>query len=186
MYYLVNKIQNFYSPIGLDMKKFIYLLLCSGMLVACGKQSDGSNSASAAKSASEAPATASAAEGKEQVAASSGVSEAKQSGDNSEVFKQFDQELAQIQKQLPLKMNETFEFTSVERRGNKVYYSYTFKDSKVSSKSFNKAVADQTFKASCQNPTLKQLFDKGVEFIYVYHFVDKSEITMTLSAKNCQ
>ena len=146
------------------------------MLVACGKQSDGTNSA----------ATASADAGKEQVAASSGVSDAKQSGDNPEVFKQFDQELAQIQKQLPLKMNETLEFTSVERRGNKVYYSYTLKDSKISSKSFNKAAADQTLKATCQNPTLKQLFDKGVEFIYVYHFVDKSEITMTLSAKNCQ
>ena len=170
------------------MKKFIYLLLCSGMLVACGKQSDGSNSASAAKSASEAPATASAAEGKEQVAASSGVSDAKQGGDNSEVFKQFDQELAQIQKQLPLKMDETLEleFTSVERRGNKVYYLYTLKDSKITGKSFNKAAADQTLKATCQNPTLKQLFDKGVEFIYVYHFADKSEITMTLSAKNCQ
>ncbi len=168
------------------MKKFIYLLLCSVILVAYNKQIYSANAASTAKSASEVNATESAAEGKEQVAASSGVSDAKQGGDNSEIFKQFDQELAQIQKQLPLKMNETFEFTSVERRGNKVYYSYTFKDSKVSSKSFNKAVADQTFKASCQNPTLKQLFDKGVEFIYVYHFVDKSEITMTLSAKNCQ
>ena len=168
------------------MKKFIYLLLCSVILVAYNKQIYSANAASTAKSASEVNATESAAEGKEQVAASSGVSDAKQGGDNSEVFKQFDQELAQIQKQLPLKMNETFEFTSVERRGNKVYYSYTFKDSKVSSKSFNKAVADQTFKASCQNPTLKQLFDKGVEFIYVYHFVDKSEIIMTLSAKNCQ
>ena len=170
------------------MKKFIYLLLCSGMLVACGKQSDGSNSASAAKSASEAPATASAAEGKEQVAASSGVSDAKQGGDNSEVFKKFDQVLAQIQKQLPLKMDETLklELTSAERRGNKIYFSYTLKDSKFTGKSFNKAAADQTLKASCQHPTLKLLLEKGVEFVYVYHFVDKSEITMTLSAKNCQ
>ena len=186
MYYLVNKIQNFYSTTGLDMKKFIYLLLCSGMLVACGKQSDGSNSASAAKSASEAPATASAAEGKEQVAASSGVSEAKQSGDNSEVFKQFDQELAQIQKQLPLKITDALELTSVERRGNKVYYSYTLKDSKMNSKLFNKAAAEQLFKNSCHQPNLKQLFEKGVEFVYTYHFQDKSEITMNLSAKNCQ
>ena len=170
------------------MKKFIYLLLCSIILVAYNKQIYSANAASTAKSASEVNATESAAEGKEQVAASSGVSDAKQGGDNSEIYKQFDQVLAQIQKQLPLKMDETLklELTSVERRGNKVYYSYTLKDSKISSKSFNKAAADQTLKASCQNPTLKQLFDKGVEFVYVYHFVDKSEITMTLSAKNCQ
>ena len=168
------------------MKKFIYLLLCSVILVAYNKQIYSANAASTAKSASEVNATESAAEGKEQVAASSGVSDAKQGGDNSEIYKQFDQELAQIQKQLPLKMNETFEFTSVERRGNKVYYSYTFKDSKITGKSFNKAAADQTLKASCQNPTLKQFLEKGVEIIYVYHFVDKSEITITLSAKNCQ
>ena len=168
------------------MKKFIYLLLCSVILVAYNKQIYSANAASTAKSASEVNATESAAEGKEQVAASSGVSDAKQGGDNSEIYKQFDQELAQIQKQLPLKMNETIEFTSMERRGNKVYHSYTLKDSKISSKSFNKAAADQTLKATCKNPTLKQLFDKGVEFIYVYHFADKSEITLTLSAKNCQ
>ena len=168
------------------MKKFIYLLLCSVIFVAYNKQIYSANAASTAKSASEVNATESAAEGKEQVAASSGVSDAKQGGDNSEVFKQFDQELAQIQKQLPLKMDETLEFTSVERRGNKVYYSYTFKDSKITGKSFNKAAADQTLKASCQNLTLKQFLEKGVEIIYVYHFVDKSEITITLSAKNCQ
>ena len=170
------------------MKKFIYLLLCSVILVAYNKQIYSANAASTAKSASEVNATESAAEGKEQVAASSGVSDAKQGGDNSEIFKQFDQLLAQTQKQLPLKMDETLklELTSVERRGNKVYYSYTLKDSKFTSKSFNKAAADQTLKASCQHPTLKLLLEKGVEFIYVYHFVDKSEITMTLSAKNCQ
>ena len=166
------------------MKKFIYLLLCSGMLVACSKQSDGTNAASATKSASEVPATASAAEGKNQVAASTEVSAAK-GGDNPEVFKQFDQDLAQIQKQLPLKITDALELTSVERRGNKVYYSYTLKDSKITGKSFNKAAADQTLKATCQNPTIKQFLEKGVEIIYVYHFVDKSEITITLSAKNC-
>ena len=167
------------------MKKFIYLLLCSGMLVACSKQSDGTNAASATKSASEVHTTASAAEGKKQVAASTEVSAAK-GGDNPEVFKQFDQDLAQIQKQLPLKITDALEFTSVERRGNKVYYSYTLKDSKMNSKLFNKAAAEQLFKNSCQQPNLKQLFEKGVEFVYTYHFQDKSEITMTLSAKNCQ
>ena len=50
------------------MKKFIYLLLCSGMLVACSKQSDGTNAASATKSDSQVNTTASAAEGKKQVA----------------------------------------------------------------------------------------------------------------------
>ena len=168
------------------MKKFIYLLLCSIILVAYNKQIYSANAASTAKSASEVNATESAAEGKEQVAASSGVSDAKQGGDNSEIFTQFDQELAQIQKQLPFKMNETIEFTSMERRGNKVYHSYTLKDSKITGKSFNKAAADQTLKATCQNPTIKQFLEKGVEIIYVYHFVDKSEITITLSAKNCQ
>ena len=169
------------------MKKFIYLFLCSGMLVACSKQSDGTNAASATKSASEVHITASAAEGKKQLAASTEVSAAKQGGDNPEVFKQFDQDLAQIQKQLPLKMDETLEleFTSVERRGNKVYYLYTLKDSKITGKSINKAAADQTLKATCQNPTLKQFLEKGIEFIYVYHLVDKSEITIPLSAKNC-
>ena len=170
------------------MKKFIYLLLCSIILVAYNKQIYSANAASTAKSASEVNATESAAEGKEQVAASSGVSDAKQGGDNSEIYKQFDQVLAQIQKQLPLKMDETLklELTSAERRGNKIYFSYTLKDSKITGKSFNKAAADQTLKATCQNPTLKQFLEKGVEFIYVYHFVDKSEITITLSAKNCQ
>ena len=169
------------------MKKFIYLLLCSVILVAYNKQIYSANAASTAKSASEVNATESAAEGKEQVAASSGFSDAKQGGDNSEVFKQFDQVLAQIQKQLPLKMDETLklELTSAERRGNKIYFSYTLKDSKITGKSFNKAAADQTLKATCQNPTLKQFLEKGVEFIYVYHFVDKSEITIPLSAKNC-
>ena len=168
------------------MKKFIYLFLCSGMLVACSKQSDGTNAASATKSASEVHITASAAEGKKQLAASTEVSAAKQGGDNPEVFKQFDQDLAQIQKQLPLKITDALEFTSVERRGNKVYYSYTLKDSKMNSKLFNKAAVEQLFKNSCQQPNLKQLFKKGVEFVYTYHFQDKSEITMTLSAKNCQ
>jgi len=173
------------------MKKFIYLLLCSVILVAYNKQIYSANAASTAKSASEVNATESAAEGKEQVAASSGVSDAKQGGDNSEIYKQFDQVLAQIQKQLPLKMDETLklELTSVERRGNKVYYSYTLKDSRINSEIFKKATkaaADQTLKASCQHPTLKLILEKGVEFVYVYHFVDKSEITMTLSAKNCQ
>ena len=170
------------------MKKFIYLLLCLIILVVYNKQIYSANAASTAKSASEVNATESAAEGKEQVAASSGFSDAKQGGDNSEVFKQFDQVLAQIQKQLPLKMDETLklELTSAERRGNKIYFSYTLKDSKFTGKSFNKAAADQTLKASCQHPTLKLLLEKGVEFVYVYHFVDKSEITMTLSAKNCQ
>ena len=168
------------------MKKFIYLLLCLIILVVYNKQIYSANAASTAKSASKVNATESAAKRREQVAASIEVSAAKQGGDNSEIFKQFDQELAQIQKQLPLKMNETLEFTSVERRGNKVYYSYTLKDSKISSKSFNKAAADQTLKATCQNPTIKQFLEKGVEIIYVYHFVDKSEITITLSAKNCQ
>ena len=168
------------------MKKFIYLLLCSGMLVACSKQSDGTNAASATKSASEVPATASAAEGKKQVAASTEVSAAKQGEIDPAVLKQFDGELAQIQKQLPRKMTNALEFTSMERRGNKVYYSYTLKDSKMNSKLFNKAAAEQLFKNSCQQPNLKQLFEKGVEFVYTYHFQDKSEITMTLSAKNCQ
>ena len=170
------------------MKKFIYLLLCSVILVAYNKQIYSANAASTAKSASEVNATESAAEGKEQVAASSGVSDAKQGGDNSEIYKQFDQVLAQIQKQLPLKIDETLklELTSVERRGNKIYFSYTLKDSKITGKSLNKAAADQTLKATCQNPTFKQFLEKGVEIIYVYHFVDKSEITITLSAKNCQ
>lgn len=170
------------------MKKFTYLLLCSIILVAYNKQIYSANAASTAKSASEVNATESAAEGKEQVAASSGVSDAKQGGDNSEIFTQFDQVLAQIQKQLPLKMDETLklELTSAERRGNKIYFSYTLKDSKITGKSINKAAADQTLKATCQNPTIKQFLEKGVEIIYVYHFVDKSEITITLSAKNCQ
>ena len=171
------------------MKKFIYLLLCSVILVAYNKQIYSANAASTAKSASEVNATESAAEGKEQVAASSGVSDAKQGGDNSEIFKRFDQLLAQTQKQLPLKMDETLEFTSAERRGNKYYLSYTVKDSRINSEIFKKATkaaADQTLKASCQHPTLKLILEKGVEFVYVYHFVDKSEITMTLSAKNCQ
>ena len=170
------------------MKKFIYLLLCSVILVAYSKQIYSANAASTAKSASEVNATESAAEGKEQVAASSGVSDAKQGGDNSEIYKQFDQVLAQIQKQLPLKMDETLklELTSVERRGNKLYISSILKDSKINSKLFNKAVAEQTLKSSCQHPSLKLFLEKGVEFVYVYHFVDKSEITITLSAKNCQ
>ena len=170
------------------MKKFIYLLLCLIILVVYNKQIYSANAASTAKSASKVNATESAAKRREQVAASSGVSDAKQGRDNSEIFKQFDQELAQIQKQLPLKMDETLEleFTSVERRGNKVYYLYTLKDSKITGKSFNKAAADQTLKATCQNPIIKQFLEKGVEIIYVYHFVDKSEITITLSAKNCQ
>ena len=170
------------------MKKFTYLLLCSIILVAYNKQIYSANAAFTAKSASEVNATESAAEGKEQVAASSGVSDAKQGGDNSEIYKQFDQVLAQIQKQLPLKIDETLklELTSVERRGNKIYFSYTLKDSKITGKSLNKAAADQTLKATCQNPTFKQFLEKGVEIIYVYHFVDKSEITITLSAKNCQ
>ena len=170
------------------MKKFIYLLLCSIILVAYNKQIYSANAASTAKSASEVNATESAAEGKEQVAASSGVSNAKQGGDNSEIFTQFDQVLAQIQKQLPLKIDETLklELTSVERRGNKIYFSYTLKDSKITGKSLNKAAADQRLKATCQHPTFKQFLEKGVEIIYVYHFVDKSEITITLSAKNCQ
>ena len=167
------------------MKKFIYLLLCSVILVAYNKQIYSANAASTAKSASEVNATESAAEGKEQVTASSGVSDAKQGGDNSEIFTQFDQVLAQIQKQLPLKMDETLELTSAERRGNKIYFSYTLKDSKITGKSINKAAADQTLKATCQNPTLKQFLEKGIEFIYVYHLVDKSEITIPLSAKNC-
>ena len=168
------------------MKKFIYLLLCSGMLVACSKQSDGTNAASATKSASEVHTTASAAEGKKQVTASTEVSAAKQGEIDPAVLKQFDGELAQIQKQLPRKMTNALEFTSMERRGNKVYYSYTLKDSKMNSKLFNKAAAEQLFKNSCQQPNLKQLFEKGVEFVYTYHFQDKSEITMNLSAKNCQ
>ena len=168
------------------MKKFIYLLLCSVILVAYNKQIYSANAASTAKSASEVNATESAAEGKEQVAASSGVSDAKQGGDNSEIFKQFDQLLAQTQKQLPLKMDETLEFTSAERRGNKYYLSYTVKDSRLNSEIFKKAVIDQTLKSSCQHPSLKLFLEKGVEFVYVYHFVDKSEITITLSAKNCQ
>ena len=169
------------------MKKFTYLLLCSIILVAYNKQIYSANAASTTKSASEMNATESAAEGKEQVAASSGVSDAKQGGDNSEIFTQFDQVLAQIQKQLPLKMDETLklELTSAERRGNKIYFSYTLKDSKITGKSINKAAADQTLKATCQNPTLKQFLEKGIEFIYVYHLVDKSEITIPLSAKNC-
>ena len=168
------------------MKKFIYLLLCSVILVAYNKQIYSANAASTAKSASEVNATESAAEGKEQVAASSGVSDAKQGEDTSEIYKQFDQELAKIQKQLPLKMDETLELTSAERRGNKIYFSYALKDSKITGKSFNKAAADQTLKASCQHPALKLILEKGVDFVYVFHFVDKSEITMTLSAKNCQ
>ena len=168
------------------MKKFIYLLLCSVILVAYNKQIYSANAASTAKSASEVNATESAAEGKEQVAASSGVSDAKHVEDTSEIYKQFDQELAKIQKQLPLKMDETLELTSAERRGNKIYFSYALKDSKITGKSFNKAAADQTLKASCQHPALKLILEKGVDFVYVFHFVDKSEITMTLSAKNCQ
>ena len=168
------------------MKKFIYLLLCSGMLVACSKQSDGTNAASATKSASEVHTTASAAEGKKQVAASTEVSAAKQGEIDPAVLKQFDGELAQIQKQLPRKMTNALEFTSMERRGNKVYYSYTLKDSKMNSKLFNKAAAEQLLKNSCQESNTKRLLKSGLEFVYIYHFEDKSEITLSLTGKDCQ
>ena len=168
------------------MKKFIYLLLCSVILVAYNKQIYSANAAPTAKSASEVNATESAAEGKEQVAASSGVSDAKQGGDNSEIYKQFDQVLAQIQKQLPLKMDETLELTSVERRGNKLYISSILKDSKINSKLFNKAVAEQTLKDLCQESNINRILQSGLELICIYHFQDKSELTITLSAKNCQ
>ena len=106
---------------------------------------------------------------------------------NSDMDKQLDTELAQMKPQLPVKMGNAMEMTSIEREGKTVVYTYTFLTDAVTKATFKpeegkKAAAGQL----CANRETKKYFDGGYGFKFNYIFKDKSNVEVPFAAGDCK
>ena len=151
------------------MSKLSLLCLCSVLaLAACG---------GGEKAASDKPA--------ETTTSTAPAESAKSEGDPA-INKELDAGLAQVQAQLPMKLGEVMEMSSIKRNGTTVEYVYTF---------FTDAMKKETFKAEdgkqagkqqiCSHPQFKKYMDAGYSFNFKFNFKDGSSMDMPFTAGDC-
>ena len=99
---------------------------------------------------------------------------------------EIDAGLAQVKSQLPMKLGDTMEMTSIERSGKDIVYTYTFLTDAVTKEAFKvedgkKAGAQQL----CANPETKKYLDAGYSFKFAYKFKDGSNLDVPFAAGDC-
>lgn len=105
---------------------------------------------------------------------------------NSDLDKEIDAGLTQMKGQLPMKMGDVMEITSVERSGKDINYTYTFLTDAVKKDNFKledgkKSGAQQL----CANSDTKKYLDAGYNFNFNYVFKDGSELQVPFSKGDC-
>ena len=153
------------------MTKLSILSLCAVLaLAACG---------GGEKAASDKPADSTA-------TTSTAPAEPAKAGGDPALDKEIDAGLAQVKGQLPMKLGDTMEMTSMERKGTDIVYTYTFLTDAVKKDNFKledgkKAGAQQL----CANAETKKYLDAGYSFNFNYKFKDGSNLEVPFKAGDC-
>ena len=151
------------------MNKLSALYLCGVLaLAACG---------GGEKAASDKPA--------ESTTSTAPVEAAKSEGDPA-INKELDAGLEQVQGQLPMKLGDMMEITSVKRNGTTVEYVYTFFTDAVKKDNFKVEDGKQAGKQQiCSNPQFKKFMDAGYSFNFKFNFKDGSNLDLPFKAGDC-
>lgn len=95
-----------------------------------------------------------------------------------------DQQLAQLQKRLPLKQ-EQVTVTHALRQGNRIVYHYTVSGDTGAAQMDEVAAKRAAQGPNCRSTATKRVLASGFEFVYVYHFADQSQKAVTFTAADC-
>lgn len=96
------------------------------------------------------------------------------------------QQLKVLQKKLPQKTKEGLTITSVRRKNQFIYYSFTSFDTKLNSQNFHADKIKKKFISKlCRYSETKRILLGGFNFSYIYRFQDQSQTTVTITAKDC-
>ena len=110
---------------------------------------------------------------------------AKSEGDPA-INKELDAGLEQVQGQLPMKLGDMMEITSVKRNGTTVEYVYTFFTDAVKKDNFKVEDGKQAGKQQiCSNPQFKKFMDAGYSFNFKFNFKDGSNLDLPFKAGDC-
>ena len=103
----------------------------------------------------------------------------------SDLKKEIEQRIAKIQENLPIKMNGV-DLTDIKIANHTIYQSLTITNKNITSKEVPLAQFKRVALMECDKPDIKRFLSGGYDFIYTYHFQDKSQIEVRLGAKDCQ
>ena len=154
------------------MTKLSMLCLCSILaLAACGGGEKAASDKPAEATTSTAPAT---------------PAETAKSGGDPALDKEIDAGLAQVKSQLPMKLGDAMEMTSMERNGTDIVYTYTFLTDAVKKDNFKLEDGKKTgAQQLCANPETKKYLDAGYSFNFKYKFKDGSDLEVPFKAGDC-
>ena len=153
------------------MTKLSILSLCAVLaLAACG---------GGEKAASDKPADSTA-------TTSTAPAEPAKAGGDPALDKEIDAGLAQVKGQLPMKLGDAMEMTSMERNGTDIVYTYTFLTDAVKKDNFKMEDGKKTgAQQVCGNAETKKYLDAGYSFNFNYKFKDGSNLEVPFKAGDC-
>jgi uncharacterized protein YcfL len=171
------------------MKKLIYVFVCMGLLAACNSESTKKDAASdtAKTEASQTNASSTASEAVPAMPSSSSVAEQTNNQPTTidpALKNEVEQQVQAMQKNLPIKMNG-MDITSVKVDGNALHYSLTYNSKDITSKQVPVEQLKRNLLMFCGQPDTKRFINGGYDFKYTYHFQDKSQVDVIISAKDC-
>lgn len=157
-----------------------------GLLAACNSESTKKDAASdTAKT--EASQTNTSSTASEAVPASSPVVEQTNNQPTTidpALKNEVEQQVQAMQKHLPIKMNG-MDITSVKVDGNALHYSLTYNSKDITSKQVPVEQLKRNLLMLCGQPDTKRFIHGGYDFKYTYHFQDKTQVDVAISAKDC-
>lgn len=166
------------------MRKLIAILFCLGLLTACNSESSKKDAASDAAKI-EASQTSVPATSTETTPASPPAVTSTNSELSTDIRSQIERDIQNMQQNLPIKMNGV-DLTEIKLENNTIYQSFNFTDKNITSKKVPLEQLKQRLLMGCNQPDIKRFLSGGYDFLYTYHFQDKSKVEIRMSAKDCQ
>ena len=153
------------------MTKLSILSLCAVLaLAACG---------GGEKAASDKPADSTA-------TTSTAPAEPAKAGGDPAVDKEIDAGLAQVKGQLPMKLGDAMEMTSMERNGTDIVYTYTFLTDAVKKDNCKMEDGKKTgAQQLCGNAETKKYLDAGYSFNFKYKVTHGFDLGVPFKAGDC-
>lgn len=170
------------------MKKLIAIFFCMGLLTACDSESAKKDSASDTNKieASQTQVSTASATPTEMVSASSPTSGPADAQPDSDLRSEVERVVQEAQEQLPININGV-DATNIELENNTLHYSLTVTEEKLTNQKISiTRLKEHLILTLCGQPDTKRVILGGYDFLFTYHYPDKSKVEINVSAQDCQ